>query len=115
MIFKINIFILLTLCFLSACAKTTDTPGVNNPTVSQFTAFDFRGNIFIKDKDGKVIPQFTPGTIQMEVGDMELGRTMVYKEFGWDEKTGAPSRAGLEAVGLKDVADDLAARGLLPA
>ncbi len=67
-----------------------------------------------KDKSGADIPYFTPGTIQMEPTDLELGRTMVYREFGWDEKTGAPSRAGLEAVGLKDVADDLAARGLLP-
>ncbi len=67
-----------------------------------------------KDKNGVDIPQFTPGTIQMEAGDLELGRTMVYREFGWDERTGAPSRAGLEAAGLAAVADDLAARGLLP-
>lgn len=32
----------------------TNSPDVNNPTVSQFTAFEFRGNIFIKDQDGKV-------------------------------------------------------------
>ncbi|MFA6366074.1 MAG: aldehyde ferredoxin oxidoreductase [Candidatus Hydrogenedentales bacterium] len=65
-------------------------------------------------KDGTDIPQFTPGSIQMERSDMELGRTMVYREFGWDETTGAPTRSYLESVGLKDVADRLAAAGLLP-
>ena len=64
------------------------------------------------DKDK---PQFTPGTIQMEKSDLELGRTLVYKEFGWDEKTGSPTRASLEAIGLKDVADELGSKGLLPA
>ena len=68
-----------------------------------------------KGKDGKEIPQFTPGTIAMEENDLELGRTLVYKEFGWDEKTGAPTKACLEKYGLSDVAADLAARGLLPA
>lgn len=68
-----------------------------------------------KAKDGSKVAQFTPGTIQMDKDDMELGRTMVYREFGWDEKTGAPTRAGLEAAGMKDVAEGLAAKGLLPA
>ncbi len=64
------------------------------------------------DKDK---PQFTPGTIQMEKSDMELGRTMVYKLFGWDEKTGAPTKATLGALGMSDVAQGLAEKGLLPA
>jgi aldehyde:ferredoxin oxidoreductase len=68
-----------------------------------------------KDKDGKDIAQFTPGTIQMREDDMEVAFTMLYKEYGWDEKTGAPSRASLEKFGMKEVAEDLAARGLLPA
>lgn len=67
-----------------------------------------------KDKEGKEIPQFTKGTIQMEKADLDLGLGMVYKQFGWDEKTGAPTKAGLEAVGLKDVADELGSKGLLP-
>ncbi|MBL8967945.1 MAG: aldehyde ferredoxin oxidoreductase [Spirochaetaceae bacterium] len=67
-----------------------------------------------KGKDGKEIPQFTKGTIAMEEKDMELGRTLVYREFGWDEKTGAPTRACLEKYGMADVAQDLASRGLLP-
>lgn len=68
-----------------------------------------------KDKSGNELPQFTPGTIAMEEKDMELGRTLVYREFGWDEKTGAPNRACLERYGLKEVADELASKGLLPA
>ncbi len=68
-----------------------------------------------KAKDGTYIKQFTPGTIAMEEKDMQLGLSMVYKQFGWDEKTGAPTKAGLEKQGLADVAKDLASRGLLPA
>jgi len=64
------------------------------------------------DKDK---PQFTSGTIQMEKADLELGRTMVYKQFGWDEKTGAPTKATLVALGMADVAQQLGAKGLLPA
>lgn len=60
-------------------------------------------------------PQFTPGTIQMEQEDMELGRSMVYKAYGWDEKTGAPTKATLESLGLGEVAAELGAKGLLPA
>lgn len=92
-------------------------------TIRQMGTFDMRNQHdqttkwvtkLDKDKAGKDIPAFTPGTIQMDPADMELGRTMVYREFGWDEKTGAPSKAGLEAAGLADVAADLGARGLLP-
>jgi len=68
-----------------------------------------------KGKDGKDIAQFTPGTDRMTQDDMEIGRTMVYKEFGWDEKTGSPTRARLEALGLSDVAQELSSKGLLPA
>lgn len=68
-----------------------------------------------KDKDGKEIPQFTPGTIQMEKGDLEIGLGMVYKQFGWDEKTGAPTKATLESLGMAEVAAELGAKGLLPA
>jgi aldehyde:ferredoxin oxidoreductase len=66
-------------------------------------------------KDGKEIAQFTPGTIQMEKNDLEIGLGMVYKQFGWDEKTGAPTRATLTDLGMNDVADGLASSGLLPA
>lgn len=68
-----------------------------------------------KDKDGKEIPQFTRGTIQMDYDDLEKGLGMVYKTFGWDEKTGAPTKATLEALGMREVAAGLGSMGLLPA
>ena len=40
---------------------------------------------------------------------------MFYTEFGWDVKTGIPTRATLESFGLGKVADELEAAGLLPA
>ncbi|HOX12218.1 MAG TPA: aldehyde ferredoxin oxidoreductase [Spirochaetales bacterium] len=92
-------------------------------TVRAMGTVDMRGKhdamnkwIYTPDKkDGKEIPQFTKGTIQMEKDDLDKGLGMVYKQFGWDEKTGAPTKAGLEAIGLKDVADELGSKGLLPA
>ena len=41
--------------------------------------------------------------------------TMFYQQFGWDEKLGCPTRASLEKFDLKDVADELESKGLLPA
>ncbi len=82
---------------------TTDMRHLHDNTNEWITKAD-------KDK-----PQFTPGTIQMEKADLELGRTMVYKQFGWDEKTGAPTKATLEALGMADVAKELGDKGLLPA
>jgi hypothetical protein len=37
-----------------------------------------------------------------------------YERFGWDRKTGIPTRATLEALDLKDVADELEKVGKLP-
>jgi aldehyde:ferredoxin oxidoreductase len=37
-----------------------------------------------------------------------------YKEAGWDVKTGWPTRAKYEALGLKDVADTMQSLGKLP-
>jgi aldehyde:ferredoxin oxidoreductase len=37
-----------------------------------------------------------------------------YKLSGWDVKTGWPTRAKLEELGMKDVADDLGKAGKLP-
>jgi aldehyde:ferredoxin oxidoreductase len=68
-----------------------------------------------KGKDGKEIPQFTKGTIQMEYNDLQTGLGMVYKQFGWDEKTGAPTRTTLESLGMGEVAAELGSKGLLPA
>jgi len=68
--------------------------------------------VFDIDPDKK---PFTEGTIKMDRDDMQLALTMFYKEMGWDEKTGAPTRATLERLNMKDVADELAKLGLLPA
>ena len=57
---------------------------------------------------------FTPGHDKMDRADIEKGKDMLYQELGWDVKTGAPTRATLERLGLKDVADELAKKGLLP-
>ena len=57
---------------------------------------------------------FTPGTVKMEREDWQTALTMFYKQFGWDEKLGCPTRESLEKFGLKDVADELESKGLLP-
>jgi aldehyde:ferredoxin oxidoreductase len=46
---------------------------------------------------------------------METASDIFYDLLGWDRKTGSPTRAALEKLGLKDVADKLAQLGLLPA
>jgi aldehyde:ferredoxin oxidoreductase len=58
---------------------------------------------------------FTPGSNMMDRADMELAKDLLYDQLGWDRKTGAPTRATLERLGLKDVADSLAKMNLLPA
>lgn len=59
------------------------------------------------------IPVFTPGTNKMDREDFQTALTMVYREFGWDETTGALTRKCLEDYDLKDVADELDSLGLL--
>jgi aldehyde:ferredoxin oxidoreductase len=59
-------------------------------------------------------PAFTPGHSRMDRADMEAAKDAFYEMLGWDKKTGAPTRETLERVGLKDVADTLAAGNLLP-
>ncbi|WP_025823725.1 aldehyde ferredoxin oxidoreductase [Shewanella marina] len=54
------------------------------------------------------------GTIKMGREDMQLALSMFYKSFGWDDATGAPTRATLTKFGLSYVADKLEAEGLLP-
>ena len=87
-------------------------------TVKQMGTTDMRGKhdlmcAWVYDID-PTKKAFTPGTIKMDRDDMQLGFTMFYKELGWDEKTGAPTRATLERLGLKDVADQLGKLNLLP-
>jgi len=57
---------------------------------------------------------YTPGTNKLDRADMEIAKDWFYEEFGWDKATGMPTRATLERLNLKYVADDLAGRGLLP-
>ncbi len=67
--------------------------------------------VFDKDPD---IPVFTEGTDKMDREDMQLSLTLFYEEMGWDPQLGCPTKATLVRLGLQDVADDLASRGLLP-
>jgi len=47
-------------------------------------------------------------------GDLERSKEELYLLRGWDGATGIPTRAKLEEVGLKGVADELEKRGMLP-
>lgn len=67
--------------------------------------------VFDVDPDMK---PFTEGTIKLDRDDMQLALTMLYREYGWDEKTGAPTRETLEKFNLKDIADELDRLNLLP-
>lgn len=60
-------------------------------------------------------PAFTPGTYKMDRADVEVAKDMFYEVLGWDKKTGAPTRATLERLGMKSVANELGKRNLLPA
>ena len=81
--------------------KTNDFRGVHD-TITEWP--------FTKDPD---IQPFTAGTDKMEKEDFQTALTMVYKEFGWDEKTGAPTAECLDNYNLTDVKEDLQSKGLL--
>jgi aldehyde:ferredoxin oxidoreductase len=57
---------------------------------------------------------FAPGNHKMDRADIELAKDMFYDVLGWDRRTGAPTRATLTRVGLKDVAETLGRMNLLP-
>jgi aldehyde:ferredoxin oxidoreductase len=57
---------------------------------------------------------FTPGSEKMERADIELAKDLFYEALDWDKKTGSPTRATLERLGMKDVADKLTESDLLP-
>lgn len=61
-------------------------------------------------RDGEVISKL--GTVVAR-DDFEKMKSEYYALRGWDTETGLPTRSGLEELGLKDVAADLAGRGLL--
>jgi aldehyde:ferredoxin oxidoreductase len=88
-------------------------------TVKQMGTMDMRnkhdqltGWQFDMDPDKKA---FTPGTIKLDRDDFETTLTMFYEEMGWDAKTGTPTRATLNKLGLGYVADELEVLKLLPA
>jgi aldehyde:ferredoxin oxidoreductase len=60
---------------------------------------------------GRMMDEPTPsGPLRGERLDKEKFSEMLdeyYEEVGWDKETGIPTRATLESLGLKDVADDL--------
>ncbi len=68
--------------------------------------------VFDKEPDFQA---FEEGTTKLDRDDMEKAKDMFYTELGWDVETGVPTRATLESYGLSDMADDLEARGILPA
>ena len=56
---------------------------------------------------------FSEGTIKLDRDDFSLALTYFYKEMGWDEKTGMPTRKTLDDLELSDVADELETLGLI--
>jgi aldehyde:ferredoxin oxidoreductase len=59
-------------------------------------------------------PVYTKGTIHMDRGDINLAMDMYYQEMGWDRGTGAPTTETYKKLGLKEIADHLGKKGLLP-
>ncbi len=74
---------------------------------------DVPAGFIVTPDEGK--PLYQAGTNKLDAEDVQDALTMFYKEFGWDEKLGCPTRATLEKFNLADVADDLESKGLLPA
>jgi aldehyde:ferredoxin oxidoreductase len=62
-------------------------------------------------KDAKAL---TPGNYKMDRADMDVARDMFYEKSGWDKKTGVPTKATLDKLGLGYVADELGKNNLLP-
>ena len=67
--------------------------------------------VFI-DPAGKA--SFTAGTNRMDREDIKLAMDMYYEEMGWDKKSGSPTVASYQRLGLGEVADELTKRGLVP-
>ncbi len=59
-------------------------------------------------------PVYTKGTIHMDKDDIRLAMDMYYQEMGWDRVTGAPTSGTYKKLGLKEIADHLEKRRLLP-
>jgi aldehyde:ferredoxin oxidoreductase len=64
-------------------------------------------------KHGQPHPDFNPERYRLSRSDFDMLLDEYYRLRGCDTATGIPERAALCSLGLQDVADDLAARGLL--
>jgi aldehyde:ferredoxin oxidoreductase len=71
----------------------------------------FNADALVPGKDGEVISKV--GTV-ISRGDFESMKDDYYSSRGWDVASGVPTRAKLEELGLKDAADDLESRAILP-
>lgn len=87
-------------------------------TIKQMNTIDMRGQhdlmtewVYEADPEVKA---FTEGTVKMDRDDMQLALTLFYKEMGWDEKSGAPTKETYEKLGMHDVAAQMQSLGLLP-
>ncbi len=65
-------------------------------------------------KHGKPYPRYDYSTIEFSLEDYDQVLDEYYRLRGCDLATGIPTRQKLEPLGLKDVADDLASRSILP-
>lgn len=81
-------------------------------TVDMRTKHDTVPDWVFQDPNGKAA--FTPGTSRMDRDDIKLAMDLFYREMGWDEKTGSPSRATYDRLGMTEVAEKLATSGLAP-
>lgn len=86
----------------------------NMDTIEMRTEHDIIPEWAFVDVNNPDAEPFTPGTVVMDRDDMQLALTMLYREYGWDEETGAPTRETYERLGLDDVADELESLNLLP-
>jgi aldehyde:ferredoxin oxidoreductase len=67
---------------------------------------------YYKLKYGKEHPRYDYKSFQITMEDYEKLLDEYYRWRGCDLETGIPTREKLESIGLKDVADDLAKRGV---
>jgi len=82
-------------------------------TVNQRSTHDIIPEYMFADFNG--VQAFTKeGRTYLDRADWEVAKDQFYDQMGWDKATGAPTRTRLEQLGMKDVADKLQAKQLLP-
>ena len=65
-------------------------------------------------KNGEKHPRYDYSTFPVSLEDYDKVLDEYYRLRGLDRETGIPTRQKLESLGLKDIANDLASRGILP-